>query len=89
LKKKLSHIWNFSSKINNFVNDDGQGNRCNDEGMTVTIAEMDLEEEIYLIKTLANFGRYFDFKPPEKPEKKAYTAIRKYKSQDGTKHQSS
>lgn len=55
--------------MNNFVHNDGQGNLYNDQGMAVTVVEMEVDEEIYPIETVTNFGMYLDLKPPERPEK--------------------
>ncbi|GAN04370.1 conserved hypothetical protein, partial [Mucor ambiguus] len=55
--------------MNNFVYEDGQGNLFNDKGMAVAVVEMEVDEEMYPIETVTNFGMYPELKPPEKPEK--------------------
>ncbi|CEP09554.1 hypothetical protein [Parasitella parasitica] len=37
--------------------------------MTVAVVEMEVDEEMYPIETVINFGMYQELKPPEKPEK--------------------
>ncbi|KAK4509680.1 uncharacterized protein ATC70_006982 [Mucor velutinosus] len=55
--------------MNDFVHEDGQGNLFNDKGMAVAVVEMEVDEEMYPIETVTNFGMYQELKPPEKPEK--------------------
>lgn len=51
--------------MNDFVHDDGQGNIYNDKDLAVRVVEMEMDEEMYPIKTVTNFGMYLDLKPPE------------------------
>ncbi|KAI8639732.1 hypothetical protein BD408DRAFT_404637 [Parasitella parasitica] len=37
--------------------------------MAVAVVEMEVDEEMYPIETVTNFGMYQELKPPEKPEK--------------------
>ncbi|KAI8640826.1 hypothetical protein BD408DRAFT_433835, partial [Parasitella parasitica] len=55
--------------MNDFVHEDGQGNLFDDKGMAVAVVEMEVDEEMYPIETVTNFGMYQELKPPEKPEK--------------------
>ncbi|KAI9484139.1 MAG: hypothetical protein EXX96DRAFT_448167, partial [Benjaminiella poitrasii] len=55
--------------MNDFVHEDGQGNLFNDKGMAVAVVEMEVDEGMYPIETVTNFGMYQELKPPEKPEK--------------------
>ncbi|KAG1474854.1 hypothetical protein G6F56_000093 [Rhizopus delemar] len=73
--------------MNTFVHGDGQGNVYNDEGMAVTIVEMEVDEEMYPIETVTNFAMYLDLKPPKKPEKKTtrQSAIRDGKQEEDTR----
>ncbi|KAI8967804.1 hypothetical protein BDF20DRAFT_792955, partial [Mycotypha africana] len=52
-----------------FIHEDGQGNLFNGKGMAVAVVEMEVDEEMYPIETVTNFGMYQELKPPEKLEK--------------------
>ncbi|KAK4521056.1 uncharacterized protein ATC70_004046 [Mucor velutinosus] len=52
-----------------FVHKDGQENRYDDKGMAVAVVEMEVDEEMYPIETVTNFGMYHELKAPENPEK--------------------
>ncbi|KAI7861490.1 hypothetical protein BDF14DRAFT_1887119 [Spinellus fusiger] len=56
--------------MNNIVHKDGQRNIYNDEGIAITVVEMEVDEEMYPIETVTNFGMYLDLKPPKKPERR-------------------
>lgn len=52
------------------MHDDGQENLFNKKGIKVKLVEIEMDEEVFPINTVTNFGMYFDLKPPEKPAKK-------------------
>ncbi|KAI9249612.1 hypothetical protein EDC94DRAFT_663947 [Helicostylum pulchrum] len=54
-----------------FVYEDGSGNLCDEQGTSVAIIDMEVDEDQYLLANITNFGEYTDLKPPEKPIKKS------------------
>ncbi|CEP20029.1 hypothetical protein [Parasitella parasitica] len=55
--------------MDDIVHEDGKGNLYNDHGMAVAVLEMEVDEEMYPIESVTNFGMYHDLKPAERPEK--------------------
>lgn len=55
--------------MDNIVYEDGQRNLYNDRGMEFSVSEMEVDQEMYPIETVTNFGMHHELKPPEKPEK--------------------
>jgi len=61
--------FTFILNMDYFVHKDGQENRYDDKGMAVAVVEMEVDEEMYPIETVTNFGMYHELKAPENPEK--------------------
>ena len=82
--------------MSQFVYEDGSGNLYNEQGTSVSIIDMEVDEDQYPLANITNFGEYTDLKPPEKPikaskikpkdvvekEEKQKKTYRSYKSDD-------
>lgn len=61
--------------MDQFIFEDGSGNLCNEQGDSVAVLAMDVDNEQYPLNGITNFREYLDLKPPEKPIKKSKAKI--------------
>lgn len=51
--------------MSQFVYEDGSGNLCDEQGTSVAIIDMEVDNDQYPLANITNFGEYTDLKPPD------------------------
>ncbi|KAI8639334.1 hypothetical protein BD408DRAFT_324453, partial [Parasitella parasitica] len=66
--------------MDQFIFEDGKGNLYDEQGESVAVLAMEVDDEQYPLDNITNFSDYMNLKPPEKP-------IKKTKEEDGLKQE--
>ncbi|KAG2191091.1 hypothetical protein INT47_010407, partial [Mucor saturninus] len=61
--------------MDQLIFEDGSGNLCNEQGDSVAVLAMDVDNEQYPLNGITNFREYLDLKPPERTIKKSKAKI--------------